>query len=343
MAWILVNQCDRIYMIDLPQNIPIADYNELPRDLTASLERPGAADVKEMLRRVIWGTEGGLRYSDLDHDFARIPDAISLVVRRGNLAIGHYCSVPRSWGFLQVLLAVDPFYKRKGLGRWLVQEGKRLFTPHLEPDQVLAGTIEADNTDSLQLSESVGYQRVGCIEIVSFSRRKPRAWSQVSRLQPNDFNRVMETLQGYGASWNDTTHSVRAEECFVWYDGMHIRAGVQAVLKNYRIHSLGGKFGKILVKLMPIYGENASDYRFASLHFPWGDTHLFNRLFESVLANLGVSSAVIGYDREDKTLHHALTRLNRGALGALARRQIFWVTATGPLTRPIAFTATNVV
>jgi hypothetical protein len=118
-------------------------------------------------------------------------------------------------------------------------------------------------------------------------------------------------------------------------------ASVQATRHAWRICDLGGPLQNLLLRALPWFGSDAERHSFVVLHFPWGDSARFERLFEAVLAQTRAASALFVYDPRDRALAQAVRRLRRGALGVLAGRQRMWVTATGPLAGPLLFTPVN--
>lgn len=205
--------------------------------------------------------------------------------------------------------------------------------------QLFYSYVEANNTRSLQISRSAGFEVLGQLEAFAFGRFYPRANPRVTQLpaeaRPQLLAQLATAYQGHTLVHFDQVQ--QEHPYFVLREKGVIVAGVQAHPMQWRITHMPGLSGWLLLHVLPYLPVlsrllNPERYAFAALEAvyvqPGHESALF-ALLESVLAHFGLTSALLMLDVRDPLstlLHHS------GKLGVLqALKQPVYTQVLGKL------------
>lgn len=293
-------------------------------------------EVEALLKSVTYGTPGGFRYNVLDRDWSRLKEIRLLLARDGSRLVGCYGLLPRSWGYYTLLYVVHHQWQGKGVGQQLLAEVDRRYRSTLAPGQVLASVVEGTNQRTLNKKLKAGFEIIGQFEALTFFRRFPRKTQLLDHPTEEEFEAIQRDLLAHDKSWLDISETTNATQYWVLRQQGKIVAGIRACTQRWAVGGLG-KTLRFFRPLLPLLGLPLDDYRFLSFHYPWGDAAYASRLFEAVLAQMGVKSAMVYGDPVDPDWQHLRAQLRRGLLGSILGAHQLCVTGTGSLPRPFVY------
>lgn len=215
----------------------------------------------ELLEKIEYGTEG-VRYvaPDTAHTLQRLAGAVRCVeLREEHDLVGTYLVVERTAdapagpvrAAYRTCLAVAPTHQGRGFGRQLVDAVKMRFLEHATGRVALYGTIDPSNTRSMALAERAGYQSLATLRVATFTRLIPYRCERVGSLRPDERESLLASMRasmGHHALF-DAGESLRTNETLVYRIDGDVVAAAQFIPKKVELTSLGGKFGRALVKL----------------------------------------------------------------------------------------------
>lgn len=115
------------------------------------------------------------------------------------------------------------------------------------------GYIDPQNLRSFRMNERFGFESAGTFTITAFSRFNPKNSDQVTRITLDEKEEVLNRLKEFYKGYNffSTAHLFEQDNYFVLKDQGKIVAGIQVFHAGYKVISLPGRTGKILVKILP--------------------------------------------------------------------------------------------
>ncbi len=313
------------------------ETEEIYRDEEFNLKRASgfSQEVIEFLDTTTWGTEDTLyehkktdeRISDLTDPIpvlASVEDRLLalVVMDRRRVRSGNFSCISY---FFRYLASNASFRERAIVGK----AGQKTMDIVRESEQdkaIYFASIEGKNRRSYNFVKGVGYEQIGQVHTVGFSRFFPRK-SRFMRpvLTERDRERVLHILQEHYSSHSLVHFSnlFKNGGCYVLEKEGVIKAIVQAYPALWVIKQMKGKMGKILMKYVPhipILNKMFNPRKFEFLAFEGlyfrDTTDDLVRLMESVLAEYGLKSAMFWLDDRD-TMYATLT--HSGKLGLLHR------------------------
>lgn len=172
-----------------------------------------------------------------------------------------------------------------------------------ERKTIFFGVVEAKNKASFKVASSVGYQPIGKIKTVGFSRFFPKRSRRIEKVNtPDEKKGVLDLLQDF---YRD--HSLvhfdflfLNEGYYVIRENGEIVAGAQLHIGHWVIKRMPGLLGKILLKVIPhlpllntIF--NPRKFKFASfegIYFKPGYEDRLFELFEGLLVKQKLKTAL---------------------------------------------------
>jgi hypothetical protein len=156
-------------------------------------------------------------------------------------------------GYYGRYLAVDVHSQGNNYGTLL----KKIATEYIESNStspsILYSYIEENNTRSLNISKSLGFESISTLETIIFSRLYPKESKNVHRLNLSELPTILSKLE----SQNSTT-ILRTFENINYQDNYFvikhdnvIVSGLQANPTRWKIREMKGLSGKILLKILP--------------------------------------------------------------------------------------------
>lgn len=169
--------------------------------------------------------------------------------------------------------------------------------------------IDPQNLKSFRMNERFGFESIGTFQTRAYSRYFPKKSPHVSRLKPAEKEEVKKLIEEFYKDYSffSDVHLFEQDQFFVLKQDGKIVAGIQANPSRFKIVTLPGLTGKILIRVLPYLPFmrriiNPKENRFlASEGIFWlaGFENKVNELLEGVLAEMKQHSILIW---EDKSL-----------------------------------------
>ncbi len=218
----------------------------------------------ELLDSVVLGTNGAhYRHLDTAEKIAECDNIIHLSMERHEKVIGNisFCRRERHW-YIRYFAFADNFQsggKRKSNVRqsnFLKRELERFFS------EVFAGEygpsidsfyayIDPNNEKSLWMSESFGFETIGCVATQTFSRISPRKSRHVEQLE--SWEEVKAIVRGNYSNYAYyfETQTSRSPHYVIRDENSEIIAFAKVAKANWEIKRLPGKIGGLLTRIIP--------------------------------------------------------------------------------------------
>lgn len=171
--------------------------------------------------------------------------------------------------------------------------------------------IDPENARSFNMNENFGFRTIGSFKTKAFSRVNPKK-RNVERLKKSDEQEVLKAIQHFYRRFNffSPIHLFEENNYFVLRHQGEIACGIQANPVHWRIKSLPGLMGKIMLRYASYIPRirkliNPRHHRFLAtegLFWKDGFEHLITELLEGVLAETNHHSLLIWTDTQNTTL-----------------------------------------
>jgi hypothetical protein len=320
------------------------------------------ASVVELLKQTLIGTEGSLyQLLDTEQKIHLLDQPHFFYIERHHKAIGTITICERPVSFEQQLtialyiryFAFDPAYQSNATNKSrernsvLDQHWKKILdTGNLSTDEpgkrstFFWAFIDPQNLRSFNVNERFGFETIGTFRTFAFSRFFPQKNEYVERLAALDRKLTFEKIKLF---YNDhalfsDVHLFENNNYFVYRHQGEIVAGIQANPARFRIISLPGIQGKIMIRLIPFIPYlrriiDPKEHRFlATEGIFWlpGHEDKIERLLSSVLAMTQHYSLLIWEDNQSAAIKNL--RLKWGALQHLKKNNEINIVAKFILT-----------
>lgn len=272
-------------------------------------------EIVNLLKNTIYGTHGP-RYKHTGHDqkINHIQNPFFFRLLKDEQVIGTYCLSQRlvkiaageALSFYGRYFSIRPEYIGQGYGSLLKKEAIAYIERIMEAPFFFYSYIEESNQRSLAISKKDGYQPIGSLEAVLFSRLYPKQDAKFSRLPPTEYPKMLLQLQ---ATYQDYTlvqldRVFYEQNYFVLKENGEIIAGVQGNPVAWHIMHMPGLTGKIVKYILPYVPVlnrliNPRNHQFLALEAVFvkpGREHALLTLLESTLAHFGYTSALLMLD-----------------------------------------------
>ncbi len=326
-------------------------------DLEVEIERSAPEDVRRLLEDYVLGTEGGLRYRQLDiparlavireiwfmslRKYGRLLGTVGFVHRSVRCAgkdynayYIRYFSI-RSNPVKRELRRKNVQVKKKGgrlreqVERFMGEAGRYLEGVGDTPS-VMYAYIEEENAASMQMSGRMGYRTVRHMDHTWFSRLRPRRCEGVRRAGEKEREDVLQRLSVmYEAYTFFHTEGIMDDAPYYLFrdeDGT-VRAGLQVRVVQWQIVAMPGVAGFFFRKILPRLPLlrrlfDGKTFRFLSLEglfFDAGYAGKILSLVETALQEAGLSLALLWHDTQSP-LREAMLRLpGKGFFGKIMK------------------------
>jgi hypothetical protein len=307
-------------------------------DISISVGQTFDDEVINLLKRTTYGTKGPkYQHTGQEVKLANLKSPIFFRLKNKEQTIGFYCLCERKVmvekeiliGYYGRYLVVDVHFQDNNYGALL----KKLATKYLESNSqspsILYSYIEENNTRSLNISKSLGFESISTLKTIIFSRLYPKESKNVHRLNHSEIPTILSKLESH----NSTT-ILRTFENINYQDNYFvikvndvIVAGLQANPTRWKIKEMDGMSGKILLKILPRIPLlrrliNPEKYDFLAIEgiFIENDyeEYLYD-LLEGVLHQFNMTSALIQLDSKSSLLKLLKERKNLGLLNSLKK------------------------
>lgn len=306
------------------------------------LQRHLSTDIEIFLSTNTIGTPGqSMVYQQLNTSakLQHIPQPIFALLRRKESIQGMCCFCTRQtedhvqfyiryFSFASVLRAGSAS-RRSSSRSTLRQEITHLFQENLSAKAaVFYAYLDLNNTRSAKLCNEFGFEAIRTFSTLTFSRLRPKGQASVRKLETSEYKAMSERLakeyQGYNCYTDENLFF--GDQYFVLFDDSgQIRAGVQGVPEHWKILSLKGKPGRLLINLVsktPWLNRLINkDFHFVAFDYVYladGNPQTLESLMEAVLFMQKCYSGLIAVD--DKSgLFSTLSSLTAGPLDKLKK------------------------
>ena len=306
-------------------------YEDKSRDLKIVVENQAPQEVVDLVRNMVWGTNGP-RYTKtkVEDKIYQLTEPHFILLKKSDRIIGVCALSGRmiSLGGEEVKsyyvrhFCLHPDEQGQGYSKLLMEQLKHYFVSILPEPYVGYAFIEGENVRSQKVARFIDYPPVRQFKTVLFSRLFPEKSIHVRLAQPEEYVQIKNELEDFYkdyafTSFNKTFYK---NQYYVLEQDGEILAGVQAFDVAWRIHQLGGWSGKILLNVLPyipilnrMFHPNYKFLVLDSIFYKKGKEQLLLQLFSSVLEDRNVYSAALMFDTGCK-VYQAMQRMNKWGL-----------------------------
>jgi RimJ/RimL family protein N-acetyltransferase len=294
-----------------------------------------------LLEKVVWGTEGA-RYTltDIEPTLRHLPDAAYITMMKDQKLIGLRLYLEKQarfdrqplHSFYHSFFAIDPAEKGKGYGKKLAMATIETLRRKLNSKGLLYCHVEKDNLQSLRIAKSLKYDHAGNFSAMTFSRFFPKSSARLQKLPPDQKSIVLKKLdeQYAGHALTDFASSLQTEQYYVLASEGRLLAGAQVESQRWKIHSLAGAGGAVALHALPRIPLlrdlfNPKDFhflKFGNIFFEPGHSNYGYELFEAVLFDHGLKTAMMFWDKESPVYNEIAAAGRFGLLNALTETPV---------------------
>jgi len=195
---------------------------------------------------------------------------------------------------------------------------------------IIYGYTEKENHRSIAFTEKLGFVPVRIFYTLLFSRLQPKTHSNVRALKTNEKEDVRNMIRSFYADYSLLSfQSIYFDQRYLVYiEDNKIVAGLQANPDRWEIHALGGRAGKILLKLLPLIPGIKKIFKPGALNFLGiegvfylpGYEKCIEALLESACHKFNTGLAMIWVDANSGLLNKLDHNIHYGVLNNLMKR-----------------------
>ncbi len=266
----------------------------------------------EFLDSIAWGADGAVyEHKNTSENFQYISNPYLVTVKENDNILGTavFCNP-------QVMVAGEPYnyyYTRyfasspsvrgRGLVKKLAVDIMRLIRQGENRKTIFVGFIEKGNKSSYRVAEAAGYQPLGIIKTLGFSRFFPRHSNRISRISTDPEKQELLSLLREHYSRHALVqfdYLFLKDNYFVVRENGKIVAGCQYHRAHWVIHKMPGVAGKIILSVVPripllnkIFNPRKFEFlAFEGIYFIPGKEKVLFELFEGLLRREKLKSAL---------------------------------------------------
>ncbi len=287
-------------------------------NLRITVGRALHSEALMLLKNTVYGTKG-IRYQHTNQEtkVGDLANPFFFHLWQGDELIGMYCLDERQLdienrqvtGFYGRYLSVAESRSNKGYGRLLKQKAMDYTEQHTSSPFLFYSYIEEKNERSMAISLNENFRSVARLKTYFFRRYAPVEDKRFGIATAAELTRIIPLLSRFYRHYTFKTfaHVGYQGQYFVLREGGQIVAGIQANPVCWRFIQMPGLWGPLIMKLAPLFPLtrwyfNPARQAFAVLegfYHSEGRAHLLPVLLESVLAHLGLHSAMWQIDERD--------------------------------------------
>jgi RimJ/RimL family protein N-acetyltransferase len=250
--------------------------------------------------------------------------------------IGFYCICERNIdknnekfiGFYGRYLTIDSSFQGKKYGQLLKNEAVKYIESQQTVSAIFYSYIEENNIRSLKISENEGFISVSHLKTTIFTRLNPQKAIGFEKIQKSEMPFIIEKL---GKKYREYTFSNLEnvgyqENYFVLKKNDKIVAGFQANPVHWKIHSMSGIGGFVIMNILPYLPYlkqliNPKKYEFLAIegfYFKDNPQDLYP-LLESALHHFQITSALFQLDFKDELYNYFVKSGKMGLLNLIKK------------------------
>ncbi|MFI5151332.1 MAG: GNAT family N-acetyltransferase [Bacteroidia bacterium] len=284
-------------------------------DYRIIVEEKPHSNAIAMLHATLWGTNGPIfEHLDTREKVVHLSGSLAFTLEKKGRTIGTCTVLERdiridgknykTW--YGRYFAVDKDFQGKIFGNLLLKYMKEYLEKISDMPTIFYAYVDQTNLRSGKLLRHTGFQVIRNFETTIFSRIYPKKDKRVSRIKREDRDGVLHLLKTQYSkdTFFNSDNLFFQDNYFVLKEGEDIIAGVQASRVNWRIKSLPGFSGKIMIKVLPHVPFisrlfNPEKFRFAAfegIYCKEGREDELFRLMESACAELQLCTGMVWMD-----------------------------------------------
>ena len=307
-------------------------------DISIAVGQTFEDETVNLLKRTIYGTKGPkYQHTGQEVKLANLKSPIFFTLKSKGKVIGFYCLCEREvmvgaenyLGYYGRYLAMDEQFQGNNYGKLLKKIAIEYVEANNTSPSIFYSYIEENNTRSLNISKTLGFESISILETIIFSRLHPKENKNISRLIPIEFPTILSKLE----SQNSTTilrtfENINYQDNYlVIKDKGVIVAGLQANPVRWKIKEMEGISGKILLKILPhipilkrlINPEKYDFLAIEGIFIEAGYEEYLYGLLEGVLHHFNMTSALIQLDSKSLILNLLKEKGDLGLLNSLKK------------------------
>ncbi len=323
-------------------------------DLKIETIHGASEDIRKHISRVVLGTPGRMRYRHIGvlNKLDQVGKTIFLTLRKGHRLLGTVGLVQRlvetgenrsNAFFMRYFAIFSPMRSKKHDKKQRKGEKDKQFIlkdqlkeqfdrmdqfiedPGLQQFKAVSyAFIEKDNERSFDFSETMGYQTLGEVRTMPFSRFSPKYHKNVQSLpqeeKENMMSKIREMYKDHSLFFPD--YLPLDDHYFVYKKDGEIIAGVQCSPVDFEILEMPGFSGWLLLKVMPRLPVlkslfQAKKFSFVSFDGIWykpGCEKYLMPLFGSVCARFNTKVAMSWFDSRSRIYKEIMKKVRMGFL-----------------------------
>jgi hypothetical protein len=192
---------------------------------------------------------------------------------------------------------------------------------------VMFAFVESMNERSKNLVHQAGYEYVRSFLTVAFSRFSPKPDKRVTKLRPEEKEKMESLLLGYYSDYSffSTDYSFYGDKYYVLKEDDEIIAGVSAIPSVYKVYDVPGIWGWVMMSILPkapyfrrLFRPGEFRYLvFDAIYCKEGKEARLANLFESVCAMEGFNTGLTWQDDRSQLFDKLRSGVKMGALNRM--------------------------
>jgi RimJ/RimL family protein N-acetyltransferase len=282
------------------------------------------------LDSISWGSEGAVyEHKNTPEHFKHIinPYLVSITEQGKIMGMAVFCNPrvtvagkPYNYYYIRYF-ASSPTLRGRGVIKQLAIEVMRSIREGEKLKTLFVGFVERGNKSSFKVSESAGYRVIGTVKTLGFSRFFPKKSASIERVTGEPEKQKMLALLGeqyrqYALVHFD--HLFMHNNYFVIKENNEIVAGCQFHKAHWVVNKMPGPFGKMILSVAPLipllnrlFNPKKFEFlAFEGLYFRPGKEHRLHELFEGLLAQEKLNTALFWMDEKSPD-YKALAQFGR--------------------------------
>jgi hypothetical protein len=233
-----------------------------PKHELLKVRRKPTEGILSLLKSVTLGTNGAhYRHLDTDLRIVEADDPVFLSLERNDRVLGNVTFCQREQHWYVRYFAFNALLPTSAKGISAAKNSKLKIALNACFDEALSNDIskvdsfyayiDPRNTKRALLSETMQFEKIGNVITQTFSRRKPKSSSRVLKIDDWEKISQKQKAQYQSHQFYFEAQSRKPPFYIIEDDRGEVLAAAKIHLANWEIKRLPGKFGGVLVKLIP--------------------------------------------------------------------------------------------
>lgn len=315
-------------------------------DLVVQTVPAVSEEILELLKNTVFGTEGKLRYrqKQIEKGLRFLEKLEFIHVKKNDRVLATAGVIRRETNngrslYVRYLSAYNPFktnsnkyFNKKNPKKGVIREQiGEIFTNHFEQsfiDENKKGCfyayVESDNTYSQNLSLSFGFQPIGEINTLVFSRFSPKKTTKIKELPPDQVDKFKTSIRDYYKDYTFvfTEGLENRGKLYSFFEGNEMVAGIRTYPVLWEIVEMPGITGFLMQKVLPYLPYtnrlfNPKNMNFLAFDSVWhkdGYEHAIPSMMEHLCAIYKINMGMFWGDQESYLVK---SLANSGKMGLL--------------------------